>query len=189
MSQVVPPRLVLALCAFAAGCNAGGATPTADGGIFVAYASDFRNFHDWPSASAVPAPTLPAIDGGDGVDAGAPTDGGVHKLPLTVYWHWMQPPHGSTSFPLRTLIVKETSEADPTARKVFAMAKRGGDFNDPGAVNWEWFELQNAADGSVTINWRGVGPGSGSTDFYAGDPQICNNCHGIALANDYVWSS
>lgn len=174
-------------------CGAG--TPSASSaGTFTAFASDFEGFHDWPSAPARPAATLPAVPGGDGVDAATPadagvSDGGVHTLPLTVYWKVPPPLPGSTTFPLRTIIVKETSEADPTARKIFAMVKRGGDFNPTGAVDWEWFELQNAVDGGAVINWRGYGPPSGSGDVYGGNPTICNTCHLIAAANDDVWSS
>lgn len=176
-----------------AGCSV---APTAglDGGIFLAFASDFDGFHGWPSAPAMPSPTLPAVPGGDGVvipDGGAPdagaADGGVHHLPLTVYWNH-PPPHGSTAFPLGTIIVKETNEADPTERQVFAMVKRGGDFNATGAINWEWFELVNQLDGSVTVNWHGYGPQTG-TDKYGGDPSVCNNCHKIAAPNDFAFSS
>lgn len=157
---------------------------------FTAFATDFQGFHSWSSAPATPSPSLPPAPSGDGVDAGTTTaaDGGVHVLPLTVYWNH-PPPTGSTTFPVGTIIVKETQEADPTARKVFAMVKRGGDFNPTGAVNWEWFELQNTANSGVVINWRGYGPPSGSGEVYGGDPTICNSCHLIAAANDDVWSS
>jgi hypothetical protein len=168
-----------------------GATPPSSmpGTTFTAFATDFEGFHSWPSAPATPSPNLPPVPGGDGVDAGTiAADGGVHVLPLTVYWN-RPPPTGSTTFPVGTIIVKETDEADLTARKIFAMVKRGGDFNATGAVNWEWFELQNGVDSGVVINWRGFGPPSGSADVYGGNPTICNNCHVIAAANDDVWSS
>jgi hypothetical protein len=174
--------------------SAGGCTakqPEApDGDVFIATLSDFQDFQSWHSAPATPASTLPSLDGGDGVDAGAATSdaGSVHTLPLTVYWN-NPPPHGSQTFPVGTIIVKETSETDPTARKIFAMVKRGGDFNPNGAVNWEWSELYFNADGSVGINWAGAQPNGGSTDPYAASPNICNECHLKAAANDDVWSS
>ncbi|HVZ87525.1 MAG TPA: hypothetical protein VHG72_11190 [Polyangia bacterium] len=171
-----------------AGCTA--KTPEMDSSIFVATVADFDGFHDWMNWPAMPASTLPPIDGGDGVDAG-PTGGGdagsVHPTPLTVYIN-QPPPHGSTSFPVGTVVVKETSAGALTSRTIFAMAKRGGDFNPAGAVNWEWFELSNNADGTVNINWRGVEP-SGSMDPYASNPNVCNECHLKAAANDDVWSS
>lgn len=172
----------------AAGCGA--KVPQADASIFIAQASDFDGFHSWSHATAVPATTLPPIDGGDGVDAGTgPGDAGaVHPQPLTVYWN-MTPPHGSTVFPSKMIIAKETSDTDITARKVFAMVKRGGDFNPNGAVNWEWFELTNNTDGSVNISWRGAQPPGGTGDVYASNPNICNECHLKAAANDDVWSS
>jgi hypothetical protein len=182
----------LLLGAAALGCTA--KVPEADPTVFVAQQQNFQDFEGWPvSGPAYPAPTLPPLDGGDGIDASrAAVDGGVdasavHTEPLMVYLN-MKPPSGSTSFPLATIIVKETTEVDPTARKVFAMVKRGGDYNPNGAKNWEWFELQYLADGSVQISWRGPGPLAGSTDPYAANPNICNECHLRAAANDDVWS-
>lgn len=174
--------------------SAGGCTAkqpeVPDGGVFIATLSDFQDFESWHSAPATPATTLPPLDGGDGVDAATVTTdaGAVHTLPLTVYWN-NAPPHGSKAFPVGTIIVKETSETEPTARKIFAMVKRGGDFNPNGAVNWEWFELYFNADGSVGINWAGAQPLGGSTNPYAASPNICNDCHLKARANDDVWSS
>jgi hypothetical protein len=182
-----PARFLPLLTVLTLGCGAGAAPITE----FVAYGTDFAGFHDWSSAPAMPAPTLPPIDGGDGVagvDGGTPTDGGIHTLPLTDYWNHA-PPSGSTKFPVGTIIIKETDQADPTARQVFAMVKRGADFNPSGAVGWEWFELTNVADGSVAISWRGFGPKTGTGDIYGGNPFICNDCHGVAVSNDYVWSA
>ena len=86
-----------------------------------------------------------------------------------------------------TIIVKEPSDGDLTTRQIFAMVKRGGDFNPTGAVNWEWFELQNVDSATVQIVWRGFGPPAGET--YGGNPAFCNGCHVIAADNDDVWSS
>ena len=186
------PRFALRLSVGAAlaglaGCNAASSAGS-DGGVFVAFATDFAGFHDWPSAVAMPSPSLPPVDaGGVGPDGGA-TDGGVHPVPETEYWKIPSTPTGGV-FPLRTIIVKETNEADPTARQVFAIVKRGGDFNPTGAVNWEWYELKNNADGTVVVSWQGFGPPSGSADIYGGNPAVCNNCHVKAAANDYVWSA
>jgi hypothetical protein len=195
LARFIPPlgaaglALSLAAALVPAGCAANG-PPAAPGGTFVAFASNFQGFHGWSSAAATPAAGLPAIDGGDGVavpDGGAATDGGIHRLPLTVYWN-QAPPSGSSAFPVGTIIVKETDEVDPTARQIFAMVKRGGNFNAAGAVDWEWFELKNAADGTVAVSWHGYGPPSGSGDVYGGNPAVCNSCHMVAAPNDYVWS-
>ena len=176
----------LVLSGAVAGCSA--SPPAATGTTFVAFASDFNGFHSWPSAVATPSPNLPPVDaGGVGPDGGA-TDGGVHPVPETEYWKLPSTPTGN-EFPIGTIIVKETNEVDPTARQVFALVKRGGDFNPTGAVNWEWFELKNVADGSAAISWHGYGPPSGSADIYGGNPAVCNTCHKKAAANDYVWSA
>jgi len=153
------------------GCPASGGGDAAAPTEFVAYASSFDCFQSWSSAAAV-APD----DAGDG----------LHGIgPLRVYWN-QSPPHGSTSFPVGTIVVKETEDADVTQRIVFAMVKRGGGYNSGGANGWEWFSLQNNADGSVNILWRGVVAPAGET--YAnqaiGD---CNGCHTAASANDDVW--
>lgn len=181
--------LMFVVAAGVAGCNA---APQAggDGGVpFVAFASDFNGFHTWPNmAVATPSPNLPAVDAGGVAADGAAGDGGVHPPPETEYWNHSAP-HGSTTFPIGTIIVKETEEADVTKRQVFAMVKRGGDFNSNGAVNWEFYELFNQPDGSVTVNWAGYGPTSATMDLYGGNPNVCNDCHEKAAPNDYVFSA
>jgi hypothetical protein len=98
----------------------------------------------------------------------------------TVYVNHEAEP-GATSFPVGTLMVKET-EADG---KLFARAKRGEGFNATGAKGWEWFELAESATGAVAIQWRGLGPPLG--EKYGGDPNSgCNPCHKTATATDYV---
>jgi hypothetical protein len=174
---------VLAIGGFACTSSTPSATP--DGGTFVAFASDFKGFHDWPNqAEAEPAPTLPPFDAG----ALNSADGGLHPVPQHEYWN-MNPAPGSTAFPVGFIVVKETEEADPTARQVFAMVKRGGTFNVLGAVGWELFDLKNNADGTVDIQWHGYGPPAGSADIYGGNPNVCNGCHKIAVSNDFVWSA
>jgi len=190
MTRTMGAWLALATAVAVGGCGGG---PAAAPEQFVAFASDFAGYHDWASAPATPAPGLPAVPG-DGVsvadasagDAGA-ADGGVHHRPLTVYWNHA-PSSGSATFPVGTIIVKETDEGDPTQRQVFAMVKRGANFNASGAVGWEWFELANTTAETVIIKWHGYGP-TGTTDTYGGNPHVCNDCHGLARPNDYVWSS
>jgi hypothetical protein len=99
------------------------ARPTAPA-VCTVYASSFDGFQAWSTAPA----TAPS-----GVSEG------LHGVgPLQVYWN-QSPPHGATSFPVCTIILKETEEADPTQRTVFAMVKLGGGYNGEGAVGWEWF--------------------------------------------------
>lgn len=153
------------------GCSGGSAAGDAGApASFVADAADFDCFHKWPSAPAV--------------SANGATDG-LHVGPLTVYWN-QSPPHGAKEFPVGTIVVKESQEADPTRRTVFAMVKRGGGFNAAGAVNWEWLSLEDSASCDITILWRNVVPPPG--EVYSGTPAgDCNGCHESAKANDYVW--
>jgi hypothetical protein len=149
----------------AAGCTKSEA-PATDGGIFLAFASDFADFRSWPSNTT----DIP-------VDEGATHVAG----PRTIYINQF-PPTGATSFPIGTMIVKVTE----TDGRIFGRAKRGGNFNPSGAVNWEWFELLEGADG-VSIRWHGFGPPAG--EAYGGDPSGgCNGCHGQEPDNDYVLS-
>jgi hypothetical protein len=98
------------------------------------------------------------------------------------------PPPGSTEFPIGTVIVKETQEADPAARTVFAMVKAGGCINVGGATNWLWYQLANEAnDAGVEIIWKGFEPPQGADPYLAG--VTCNGCHGGAASNDFVWST
>jgi hypothetical protein len=183
------PAVVLAVaaCSTGSGSPSSNSCPAGGGAIqdqpdgappseYVAYASSFDCFQSWNSAAAVPSP-------GDD-DAGD----GLHGIgPLQAYWN-QSPPHGSTAFPVGTIIVKETQEADVTQRIVFAMVKRGDGYNTGANVanGWEWFSLQNNTDGSVDILWRGLVAPAGQT--YAGQAiGDCNGCHSAASANDSVW--
>jgi len=178
-------RFLLALLVSGLACTAGGGPSGApDGGTFVAFASDFKGFHDRPNqAEATPASTLPPFDAG-----ALAADGGVHPVPQREYWN-QSPAPGSTTFPVGFIVVKETDEPDPTARQVVAMVKRGGTFNMLGALGWEMFDLKNNADGSASIQWHGYGPPAGSSDMYGGNPNVCNGCHKLAASNDFIWST
>jgi hypothetical protein len=165
------------LCAFL-GCTSGsGAAADAGSTPFIAFASDFAGFHSWPSTPGVGP-------------AGAPnpseaTDGGIHSGPMTTYIN-KKPPHGSTSFPIGTIIVKEQNDPQLLDRQIFAMVKRGGGYNVAGATNWEWYELKNLDANDVEIIWNTVPL---SSESYASNPNVCNNCHVLAQANDFVWTA
>jgi hypothetical protein len=148
------------------------------GAVFV---QAFQNFRSWRSTPGVGPAGAPE-------DVLAMADGGPHSFgPMTSYINSVPPP-GSTSFPIGTIIVKETTEGPVTSHKIFAMEKRGGDFNSGGAVNWEWFELQSINESNVgPFVWRGYGP-TNSMDSYGGDPQVCNGCHAMAAADDFVFT-
>jgi hypothetical protein len=173
-------------CLAATACSSSGSnTPggDADGGspapaVSIAQPQDFDGFCNWPHA--------PAVAAGDAGD-------GVHGLgPLIVYWN-KPPPHGSTQFPVGTMILKESQDPDPSKRVIFAMEKResrGAGWNTGGADGWEWFSLQdlgNCVVGSPPL-WRGTIPPVG--EAYTGTPGgDCNGCHVEAMDNDYVWDT
>jgi len=160
---------LLAALAAACGGSSGDTTATADAGdVFVAFGADFQDFRSWQSF--------------DVTKDAAP--GTVHPDARLIEYLNQTPPHGSTEFPVGTIIVKEGTELPVVGRQYFAMVKRGGGFNASGATNWEWFELRNLENGTVGIVWRGVGPPAG--EVYGGDPTAgCNTCH-VTCGNDSV---
>jgi len=148
-----------------AGCGASASGVAEGQAPFVAFGASFDGFETWPSSTT----------------DGPVNDGSVHVSGVRTVYINQLPPSGATAFPRGTLIVK-VSVAD---QKIFARAKRGAGYNPSGAVDWEWFELQESATNEVTIVWRGVGPPAG--EMYGGDPTGgCNSCHALAVNNDYV---
>jgi hypothetical protein len=138
------------------------------GSTYLAFAQDFHGYHDWPS-----------YDVSEDADLV-----GIHDGSLVTEYINRLPPAGSSEFPLGTLVVKEAT-GGTIPHEIFAMAKRGGGFNET-ATGWEWFELENldCADDRVKLIWRGVGPPIG--EMYGGDPNGgCNGCH-AACGNDAV---
>ncbi len=160
----------------AIGCTTAATSDEADAGVFVAQASDFSGFHSWASTPGVGPVGAP--------DPSAATDGGIHSGPMTTYIN-QKPPHGSTSFPVGTIIVKEQNDPQLTDRQIFAMVKRGGGYNLAGAVDWEWFELRNLDANDVEIVWQAIPL---SAESYASNPNVCNDCHLLIKTNDYVWT-
>ncbi len=173
MKRLLLLTALTALVTFGCGSSEDDAQSTCGTGtLCIAFPADFAGYVKWTST-----PGTSDIVSDPGL---------VHAAgPRTVYIN-KRPPAGSKEFPVGTVIVKEivTSE-DVSQRKIFAMVKRGGNYNATGAANWEWFELARFADGSASIKWRGLGPPSGES--YGGDKNGgCNTCHGAAKANDYV---
>jgi hypothetical protein len=169
----------LALGLASAGCGSSGDGTTDSGGdsgaptVFVSQIADFNGFCNWSSAPA----TAPG-DAGDG----------VHGLgPLTVYWK-KAPPHGATEFPVGTIIVKESQDADAGARVAFAMVRRASQSAyNPAGGGWEWWSLHDTGNCTFTELWRG--PVSQGSDSYVGTPAgDCNGCHS-ETTNDFVWDT
>jgi len=134
------------------------------------YNSTFAGYHAWPNWS---------FQGGE--IAGSPHISGQRRVYMN-----HKPPHGSTSFPVGTVIVKEIGTPPASQDVVFAMVKVGCDYNSDGAVDWKWFELQIDAQDNASILWDGSEPPPGQT--YSGNQAACNECHGTAKSNDYVQS-
>lgn len=173
MTRRVPRARLAVLVAAAAACGGGG-----DGGdmqppvdapdTFLAFAATFASFRTWTSFHS----DGPADDGTFLPDVLGPRTQYINT----------PPPPGSTEFPVGTVIVEARENA---SRKIFAGVKRGGGFNATGAVNWEWFELE---ENPVRIMWRGFGPPAG--EMYGGDADGgCNACHvKCGSNNDFVCS-
>jgi hypothetical protein len=167
----------ISACAFAAACGAGApddAAPPADTGpCFVAFGTQIEGFRTWTSA---------AYDF-DGVLVP-----GGHVVGRRIEYLNKTPPHGSTTFPVGTIFVKEIGLDYPQSYHLFAMVKRGCGYNASGAVGWEWMELKEVATG-VAIEWRGVGPPNTADGGYLG-AGTCNFCHaGSCADNDSVCST
>jgi hypothetical protein len=147
------------------------------GDTFIAVQADFASFRSWTRIEVAPA-GAPAVDGGH--PAG----------PRAAYLN--RTPTGG-SFPVGTLIVKTAEIGDPTTWNIHARAKRGGNFNLQGAIDWEWFELKVSLDNEAVLIWRGEKsptnhgyeslPGLGSTSSTDGD---CNGCHAAARDTDFI---
>ena len=165
------------LLAFGACSSAGSSkAPPTDPPAFVAAQGDFASFRSWPS-----------LDPGPGV---AP--GNDHLTGPRIVYYNRSPPLGAKAFPVGTIIVKESGDGDFATRDIFAMVKRGGDFNegDGGAVDWEWFRLQSSADGQTNIIvWRGIGPADGDAYGSNGSTGGCNPCHATVRTPDFVFPS
>jgi hypothetical protein len=141
------------------------ATPT----TFIANEATFQGFRSWTAFhSDGPPPASVSID---------------VRGPRTQYLNKV-PQHRSTSFPVGTIIVEARESG---AKLIFAAVKRGGGYNAAGAVDWEWFELdEDPSSGAVSILWRGLGPPA--TNNHYGGTDRCNFCHMSCADNDYACS-
>jgi hypothetical protein len=154
-------------------------------GVFIALQRDFESFRTWKKFSF-----------GDAPIEGHPTGqryGFVKEV--------LQP--GQKAYPVGDIIVK-TIETPPSPSPspwpspvpeqnwdLFAMAKRGGNFNVDGAKNWEYFTLRINPDGVPVILARGIDasdvPGSGGHGYIGANGNIirCNGCHGDPTMAQY----
>lgn len=170
--------LASSLVAASVGCSCGSeaATPPAAAPAeLVATAADFRGYESWTRFDRGVFGFVPAHPDGA-------TTVFVNRLP--------EP--GSTTFPVGTIIVRQTEAGPREAWEVHAMVKRGGEFNPLGAVGWEYFDLRLPPEGEPlvpTVLWHGEGPeneGDGYATAAGGVLLGCNHCHGAVPENDSV---
>jgi hypothetical protein len=163
----------LALCA---GCN----EPRAQ--TFVALDSDFAPFRTWERVALGDAPLMGHPPG--------PRFGYLNHRARK----------GATAYPLGTIVVKTIEpSAAPETWEIFAMAKRGGDFNPAGARDWEFFRLK-FFHGIVHVVSRGEDPFDPDADgglcgYSCNSGALvggqCNDCHGTpaSAATDHILSA
>jgi hypothetical protein len=172
---------------FSLGLAACSGKPAPSGPVFVAEDIDFAGFTSWTSFA------LPDSD---------PVSDLVYPAGTRVAFLNRRPPKGASQYPVGTVIVKAIERgATPQDWEIFGKAKRGGDYNPAGAVDWEYFLLRIEADGAPHITSRGIAPnddGRGDMGlaaaaggyFDSGQISPCNLCHGDSklAVNDYVMS-
>lgn len=142
-------------------------------GTFIAFERDFQGFRAWPRVAL-----------GD-VSAGGHPEG-----PQQFVYVSRARPAGARDFAVGTILMRTFEQTVPTDWVIFALVKRGGDYNAQGDVGWEYFRLRLNAQGRVVIAARGLNPRTEAPDDYGGGPGDgdnagCNGCHGTAQARAY----
>jgi hypothetical protein len=149
------------------GCGSGGR-------VFIAEQSNFADFLSWES-----------------FDNGLATPNTGH--PLGEEWLFRNEKPSGGKYPVGAILMKEIQVMPELSTwQLFAMAKRGDNYNAGGATDWEFFTLaldtqmqpliltsgENPVDPNSTISGYGTGV----------DGVTCNRCHGIAgtEATDHV---
>jgi hypothetical protein len=165
---------MLALALLGGGCEKG------HDATFIALDSDFASFRGWTRV-ALGSDPLPGHPAG-------PRFGYLNRAA----------PKGATAYPVGTMIVKsiELVGSDAAEWDLFAMAKRGGNFNPEGAVGWEFFRLRIIGDTPhiLTRGLSAIDPDDGGSGYFDGLSgafvNMCNGCHGTAAsgATDHVLS-
>jgi hypothetical protein len=157
---------VMGALALGPGCSEGGAGGGGD--TYVPLPGDFIPFRGWTR-----------IFLGDG-----PLEG----HPAGPRYGYVKTKPGATEYPIGAIIVKTVENGEPQQWDVFAMAKRGGNYNPGGATNWEFFTLLMNGDNVPIVVNAGTNPSDPDRDAGIGhgysDPSgsgvTCNRCHGVA---------
>jgi hypothetical protein len=149
-----------------------------------------------PACSGSPAPVFIALDRDfapfrtwEQVDFG---DDSIPGHPQGQSYGYISHRTKNRSYPVGTMIVK----AFVPSWALFAMAKRGGNFNPEGALDWEFFRLELVNDTPVIVS-RGIFAYDPNDDGGVGYNaagnvlnSLCNGCHGTpaSAATDHVLS-
>ena len=147
--------LILTIVLLLAACGGSGSDAAPQ---FIAAQRDFANYRTWSR-----------------YDLGVNSGDAVHTQGSRVVYINKIPAHGSTQFPLGTILVKTIGEDTAAPGKTFGMAKRGGGFNAQGSVGWEWFEIDGTPQ--PIIVWHGTEPPPGEAYNPTGVGDQCNDCH------------
>jgi hypothetical protein len=158
--------LILGALLSAVGCNEGNGS--GGGNTYLPLPGDFIPFRTWQR-----------IFLGDG-----PLEG----HPAGPRYAYVKNVPGPTEYPVGSIIVKTVENGTPQQWDLFAMAKRGGNYNAGGATNWEFFTLLINPDDVAIVAFSGTNPQDADRDAGIGhgysDPSgsgiTCNRCHGIA---------
>jgi hypothetical protein len=144
---------------------------------YVAFERDFSDFRSWPRVAVGSAPLVGHSEG----------QRYVYRRPTPAMQGDGGAGDGGLAFATGTVLVKAVESGAADTWRVFAMVKRGGEYNRDGARGWEFFELKIDAAGRVSILARGVRPGV-AYDAVNEVELTCNDCHRAAAGTDSVLS-
>jgi len=137
---------------------------------FVATSADFANFRSWAEVAVNQGPD-PAL--------GTAHQGNDETVTRTIYIKDDASRGSNGEFPVGTLVVKDTRDAEGNTMEVTAMVKRGNNFN-PDNNDWEWFML--TPDGEIAEDNGMVMRGAALMQG------MCGGCHTQAANQDFIFS-
>lgn len=152
---------------------------------FVASSADFADFRTWTEVATNQGPD-PAL--------GAAHKGNDETVTRTVYVKNNQERGADGRFPVGTIVVKDTRDANGNTMEVTAIVKRGNKF-DSDHNDWEWFMLM--PDGTIG---PAMDENGNIMEDQNGDPiparservemltNMCGGCHNQAKNKDFIFS-
>ena len=137
---------------------------------FIASSNDFANFRSWTEVTTNQGPSQ---------SLGEAHKGNDETATRTIYIKDNQDRNADGKFPVGTIIVKDTRDANGNTIEVTALVKRGNNFN-PDNNDWEWFMLN--ADGTIITD---QGSEMRGAKLMGG---MCGACHSQVKNKDFVFS-